>query len=263
MSASLRPVGDLLVLCYHAVSDSWPAPLSVTPEALDAQLGSLVRRGYHGRRFTEAVTKPSMGRTLVVTFDDGYRSVLDRAKPILDRHGIPGTLFVPTDWPSDPRPMRWDGIDRWLGTSFEPELTQLRWDELRSLVEDGWEIGSHTCSHPRLTSVDDEALARELVESKSKVELELGLPCTSIAYPYGDVDARVETATASAGYGAAAALPKVMHRPRPLCWPRTALYHRDTTPRFRVKASRLVRSLRASAAGSAIDARRVNRAAGA
>lgn len=241
------------------MSDSWPAPLSVTPQALDTQLATLLARGYRGRRFTEAATQAPKGRTLVVTFDDGYRSVLEHAKPILDRHGIPGTLFVPTDWPDDLRPMRWDGIDRWLATPFEQELVQLRWDHLRHLAAAGWEIGSHTCSHPRLTTVTDDALARELTGSKSQIETELELPCTSLAYPYGDVDRRVEVAAANAGYVAAAALPKVMYGARPLCWPRTALYHDDAASRFHVKVSPTVRRLRASAPIRAIDAIRVKR----
>src|SRR3954454_13564814 len=48
-------MNDLLVLCYHAVSHTWPAALSVTPEALDRQLGQLTRRGYRGARFTDVV----------------------------------------------------------------------------------------------------------------------------------------------------------------------------------------------------------------
>ncbi|MDX6726905.1 MAG: hypothetical protein QOK49_1710, partial [Baekduia sp.] len=160
------PVPDLLVLCYHAVSPTWPAALSVTPEALDRQLGLLVRRGYRGATFTEAMTAPLRERTVVVTFDDNYRSVLERAKPILDRHGLVGTLYVPTDWVGETRPMAWPGIDRWLGTPHEPELHGLGWEELDRLASAGWEIGSHTCSHPRLSELDDAQLARELQASK-------------------------------------------------------------------------------------------------
>lgn len=237
---------DVLVLCYHAVSGTWPAPLSVTPDALERQLATLVARGYRGRRFTEAATEPATYPTLVVTFDDGYRSVLEQAKPILDRHGIPGTLFVPTDWPDDPRPMRWQGIDRWLEGPFELELRQLRWDELRGLADAGWEIGSHTCSHPHLTTLCTEELARQLTVSKAQIEDRLQAPCTSIAYPYGDVDDRVESATSGAGYLAAAALPHIMHRPHPLRWPRVGLYHADSLSRFRLKVSPMLRRLRAA-----------------
>jgi peptidoglycan/xylan/chitin deacetylase (PgdA/CDA1 family) len=248
---------DVLVLCYHAVSDRWSAPLSVTSDALDRQLATLVARGYRGRRFTEAVTERPQHPTVVVTFDDGYRSVLERAKPILDRHGLPGTLFVPTDWPDDPRPMRWPGIDTWLDGPFEQELAQLRWEELRGLAGAGWEIGSHTCSHPHLTKLSDTELAHELQSSKRQIESHLQTPCTSIAYPYGDVDNHVETAADDAGYLAGAALPRVMHRSAVLRWPRTGIYHRDTPSRFRTKVSPTVRLLRASAPARHLDAMRL------
>jgi peptidoglycan/xylan/chitin deacetylase (PgdA/CDA1 family) len=238
-------MSDLLVLCYHAVSSTWPAALSVTPHALETQLGCLAARGYKGARFTDAITNPRPGRTVAITFDDSYRSVLEQAKPILDRHGFPGTLYVPTDWVGDPRPMCWAGIDRWLGTEHEPELHSLGWDELRALADAGWEIGSHTCSHPHLPQVDDATLAHELEDSKAAIEAELGRPCTSLAYPYGAMDERVRLAAAAAGYAGAGTIPRILYPPAPLMWPRTPIFHVDTPSRFRLKVSRTVRWLRA------------------
>src|SRR5690242_13950335 len=107
---------DLLVLCYHAVSERWPAPLSVAPELLTDQVGLLLRRGYRGVTFTGAVTERPTGKRLVVTFDDGYRSVVTRAKPLLDELGVPGTIFVATDYIGSDTPMSWSGIEQWLGT---------------------------------------------------------------------------------------------------------------------------------------------------
>jgi peptidoglycan/xylan/chitin deacetylase (PgdA/CDA1 family) len=256
-------VPDVLVLCYHAVSETWPAALSVTPDALDEQLELVASRGYRGARFTEAATG-AVDRaepTVVVTFDDAYRSVLELAKPILDRHGFPGTLFVPSRWPGDPGPMRWPGIDRWCATEHQDELRCLSWGEVRSLADDGWEIGSHTCSHPRLTEVDDGALARELRRSKVVLEAALDRPCLSLAYPYGCVDGRVEWATHEAGYRAAGAIPQILYRPRALRWPRTPIFHDDSIARFRLKVSPALRRTRRSALGTRLDAARVARTA--
>lgn len=251
-------MSDLLILCYHAVDKQWPATLSVHPDALERQLTHLVERGFRGATFTNALRGPRSRRTLVVTFDDGYRSVLEQAKPILDRLGLPGTLFVPTDWPGRAEPMAWEGIDRWLGTRHEPDLRSLDWDQLRGLAADGWEIGGHTCSHPHLPQVrDDERLRDELERSKAILERELGAPCTSLAYPYGEVDARVAAATKRAGYIGACTIPRIAMPlgTDALRWPRTPIHRVDTNWRFRVKVSAVARSIRASRAFGALAGR--------
>src|SRR3954469_21309762 len=101
-----------LVLCYHAVSERWSAPLSVTPDRLRAQLRLLLRAGYTGATFSDALLAPPAARTLAVTFDDAFASVIELAFPILDRLGLPATVFVATDFARERRPLSWPGIDR-------------------------------------------------------------------------------------------------------------------------------------------------------
>jgi peptidoglycan/xylan/chitin deacetylase (PgdA/CDA1 family) len=61
----------------------------------------------------------------------------------------------------------------------------LTWAQAREMASAGVEIGSHTVSHPILTTLDDGTLRDELVESKRRVETELGGECLSFAYPNG------------------------------------------------------------------------------
>jgi peptidoglycan/xylan/chitin deacetylase (PgdA/CDA1 family) len=242
-------VADVLVLCYHAVSERWPAPLSVTPEALEEQLEVLVRRGYAGATFESVVSEPPEGRTLVVTFDDAFASVGGLAAPILRGLGLPGSVYVVTDPVEEPeRPMSWDGIDQWLGTEHEQELRPLSWDGIRELVEAGWEVGSHTRSHPRLSQIHDDAdLAQELEGSRTTLEDKLGRPCRTLAYPYGDHDERVVDATRAAGYAGAGTLPGRFPKATPFSWPRVGIYHDDDLRRFRMKVARPMRALRSTA----------------
>ena len=242
-----------LVLCYHAVSPTFPAPLSVTPTDLERQLVLLLRRGYEGTTFTRALEEPSARRALVVTFDDAYRSVLELGLPILERLGVPGTVFAPTDHIGSERPMVWPGIDQWLGGPHEHELVPMSWDELAGLADRGWEVGSHTCSHPRLTQTDDALLAGELRQSKKRCEEALGGECTSLAYPYGDHDARVVAATGAAGYRFAATLPTRLDAAGALEVPRVGVYHQDGTRRFRLKVSPVLRTLRSSPAWAVLE----------
>jgi peptidoglycan/xylan/chitin deacetylase (PgdA/CDA1 family) len=245
-----------IVLCYHALSPTWEADLSTTPERFERQLDLLVSRGYRGVTFTEAVSASPQGRTVAVTFDDAYRSVLQLGLPILNRLGLPATVFAPTDFIGSEQPMKWAGIDQWLGGPSERELTPMSWDELRALADAGWEIGSHTGSHPHLTQIEDNALSDELVRSKAACEERLGRPCTSLAYPYGDFDARVVGRTASAGYLTAATLPSRQHEREALRWPRVGVYHRDDDRRFRIKVSPGIARLRRSAIWDSLDSLR-------
>jgi peptidoglycan/xylan/chitin deacetylase (PgdA/CDA1 family) len=260
-------MSDVLVLCYHAVSPTWPAALSIEPEALERQLAGLARRGYSGVPVTEALTGPPTERTVAISFDDAYRSVLELARPILDRLGMRASVYVPTDWPDREGPMSWPGIDQWLAGPHESEMRCMSWDQLRGLADDGWEVGSHTCSHPRLPDLDDQALDAELGQSRAACEERMGRPCRSIAYPYGAVDERVVEAAGRAGYGFGVTLPRGLHAPRPLYWPRVGIYHADGQAdwRWRLKVSPALRRLRASPAWESLDAarRRIRPARGA
>jgi peptidoglycan/xylan/chitin deacetylase (PgdA/CDA1 family) len=140
--------------------------------------------------------------------------------------------------------MAWPGIDRWLGGEHEPELACMSWDELRRLAAAGWEVGSHTRTHPHLTHIAGEQLRAELEGSRAECEEGMGEPCATLAYPYGDWDARVASAAEAAGYAAACTLPARLHRAAPLSWPRVGVYHADDMRRFKLKVSPAMRRLR-------------------
>lgn len=230
----MRP--ELLVLCYHGLSESWPDETAVRPQRLTEQIEALLRRGYRGTTFSDALTAPRFPNTLVVTFDDAAASVYEHAAPRLAELGVPGTVFVPTDLPNAPDSYAWSGLEGWLGGEHEHELRGMTWEQLRALAGAGWEIGSHTCSHPHLTSVPDAELHRELTESKSECERQLGIACVSLAYPYGDVDSRVARAARSAGYLCGAATSETPTVPLPMLWPRVVVYRRDTARRVWLRA---------------------------
>jgi peptidoglycan/xylan/chitin deacetylase (PgdA/CDA1 family) len=217
-----------LVLCYHAVSESWNHSLAIAPSALEEHLRSLLGRGYQPVTASDAIA--GSGRLLHVTFDDAYRNV-DEAVPILERLGVPATVFACTAYATDGRPL---DVPELAATAAEqPErLATMSWDQLRALADRGVEIGSHTVTHPHLPRLSDEELDRELVQSRIQLEDELGRPCRFLAYPYGDDDERTYRAAERAGYEAAFSL---RGRPREqdrYAIPRVDIYRRDT--RFRV-----------------------------
>jgi peptidoglycan/xylan/chitin deacetylase (PgdA/CDA1 family) len=240
---------DLLILCYHAVSSDWDTSLSVYPDRLAAQARHLLRRGYRPKTLSQALSEPIEERTFVVTFDDGYRSILEHGLPVLSDLGVPATVYMPTDLTDE------GGLFKYLGPaempSNEEDVRCMSWDEVRRLADAGWEIGSHTCSHPHLPAIDDEQLARELRRSREICEEQLQQACESIAYPYGSHDARVMKATAEAGYRFAVTLESRLLEPITgrdlMSLPREGIFRETRLPKYLINTSRTVRRVRMSA----------------
>lgn len=243
-----REVYSPLVLCYHAVSASWPCSLAVSPDLLRSHLALLGRRGYAGLTFAEAERRRGEGtlprRSVVVTFDDAYRSTL-LAAPVLREAGFPGTVFVVTRFAESGEPLCWPGIDHWADGPHRDELAPLSWEELAGLRDSGWEVGSHTVTHPVLPDLDDEALGDELTRSRRAIEERLGA-CETIAYPYGRADARVAAAARAAGYLAGCTLSTLHDADEPHLRPRAGLYPIDRGLRARAKLSPALARLRRS-----------------
>jgi peptidoglycan/xylan/chitin deacetylase (PgdA/CDA1 family) len=249
-------MNDLLILCYHAVSEKWPTEFAVAPGQLRSQVRFLIRRGYRPATLSAALARPS-GKTLVVTFDDAYASVLEQAFPVLSELGAPATVFVPTAYVDGDESLEWASMEEWADTAFADELRCMSWSDLRSLAEAGWEIGSHASTHPDLTALDDAALDRELTSSRALCEEEMGEPCKALAYPFSAHDPRVMAAARAAGYEAAVILDNYLAiPPGSLVRPgrqaemfgllREGVYRRDGWPRLLAKTSPLARRARAS-----------------
>ena len=94
------------------------------------------------------------------------------------------------------------------------EYAAITWDQVREMSQAGIELGSHTVTHPILPNVDDEQLRHELVDSKNKLEHELGRPVTLFCYPNGSYDERVEAAVREAGYKVAVTTIPRLNDPR-------------------------------------------------
>jgi len=250
-TATVAPI----VLCYHAVSTSWSSPLAVRPDRLAAQIRSLLRRGYTAKTLGEAVDAQRPERTFVVTFDDAYRSVRECALPVLEGLGVRASLFVPTEI-VDRSGLMTEMIpipSEWVGT--RDDMRAMSWEEVRSVADAGWEIGSHTCSHPDLTGVDTTQLRVELERSKDECESRLQMPCPSFAYPFGVYDVQVIDAVRRAGYRQAVTLEQhvldPLHGRGALDMPREGIYPSTTWPKFLLNTSQLMRRLRCSAPYSA------------
>ncbi|MBS1878071.1 MAG: polysaccharide deacetylase family protein [Actinobacteria bacterium] len=236
----LGRTADAVFLGYHAIAENGPAFLSLSPRSFEAQLDFLVAKSYRSgtRADLDAVAagRRLPGRRAFLTFDDGFIDTFSVAAPMLAERGFTGFVFVL------PRQVEDGGALAWPEVAGEvrrhPEVMRsMTWDMAGELAQSGWEIGSHTLTHPRLTELDDGALREELEGSRQLVEARLGR-CDTLAYPFGAWDARVERAAADVGYRYAFTLPiDSQSQASPLSIPRLTVDDRDTVPRFRAKVS--------------------------
>jgi peptidoglycan/xylan/chitin deacetylase (PgdA/CDA1 family) len=186
----------LRILMYHSISDDPADPLAVPPHLFERQMARLVERGFQVVSLDEGLrrmqTKVSLRRTVVLTFDDGYRDFLENAVPVLLRYCLPATLFVIPGKAGDKA--EWHSYSR-----GRPLLTLEEIQQVKSL---GISLGSHTMTHPDLTSLDEARLEYELREPLRWLA-EWGETFLAFAYPGGRFTRRERDTVAQAGYACA------------------------------------------------------------
>ena len=180
--------GGLRLLGYHAVGSEMvgdPYGLAVGTADFSRQM-ELVASGRFGRPVSLGEAKLDGSAELCVTFDDGYQNTLINASAILVRHNLPFTACVTPGLLDSGRPY-------------------LSWDELRELSKiPRCEIGAHGLPHARLDDLDGAALARELSESRRRLEDALGSAATVMTWPHGAASRRTAAAARNAGFARAA-----------------------------------------------------------
>ena len=192
----------LTILMYHRVEDVPPGAAHrrnfVRPDQFASQLSALRRWGYSSIDFAEWLAHRTRRlrlprRPLIITFDDGYRSVATEAWPRLRAHGFGATTFVVTD--------QIGGSNVWDADEQPQQL--LSSDEILALRRDGMRFGSHSRTHRRLTPLSAGELAYELWSSRQALERLLGEPVHTLAYPFNSQNRVVRHAAREAGYRAA------------------------------------------------------------
>lgn len=164
---------SISILMYHQIGDG-PNDLYVTADNFRAQMNYLHKSGYHTVTMAEAnvmlTNNKIPAKTIVLTFDDGYKSFITQAWPVMRDLGFTGTVFV--------------------CTSLVGQYNYLTWEEIKELHGEGIEIGSHTRNHIDLKKASYQQQMQEIQGSKKVLDETLGVPCLSFCYPsgaYGDV----------------------------------------------------------------------------
>jgi peptidoglycan/xylan/chitin deacetylase (PgdA/CDA1 family) len=187
-----------VILAYHHVAEDTPASTSVDPATFEDHLAHLADNGYRVRSLPKVLERLQAGqpvpdKTVVLTFDDAYRSVYTQVWPRLRERGWPFSVFVSTRY-----------IDQGLPHYMD-------WDQLRELQgAEGVTLGNHTHSHPHLVrrrsgEGRQEWAARvreEIRTAQQRLESKAGGAARILAYPYGEYSPALKKLVSELGYRA-------------------------------------------------------------
>ena len=167
---------DIPVFCYHQVEPFTSNKFSLSAEKFTAQLEYLHQRGYKSLNSDELLSALApdalpTDKAMVITFDDGYRTVFDHAFPIMQKFGFRGIVCI---YPA-----------------FIGSRLAMSWEQLKKLIDAGWSVECHSMTHANLASkyADPEQetlfLKREILDSRSIIEKQLGNKVRFMVWPYG------------------------------------------------------------------------------
>jgi peptidoglycan/xylan/chitin deacetylase (PgdA/CDA1 family) len=182
------------ILCYHRFADACDSPLCMPADIFEQQLRYLKENGYRVINPEDLVAflnhrQAIPKNAVMISVDDGYRSVYQVAYPLLKKYGFTATLFVYIDY---------------VGISSQA----VTWDQLRELKQNGFYIGSHSVAHTDLSKQQKNEdskrylarLKREIFRSKQIIDEKLDQDTLIFSYPFGRRNQTVVSLVRQAGY---------------------------------------------------------------
>lgn len=197
--AGAEDLNDVSILAYHRFGPTAADSMTVRTAVFEQHLAWLSANGYAIVPLRSVVDRLEMGKTpaetrsVVITVDDGHRTVYSELFPLIRKYRFPVTLFI---YPS----------------AISNASYALTWDQLREMKESGLvDIQSHTLWHPnfhqekkRISPSEYQVfVSKQLRQSKSILESRLGAKIDMLAWPFGIYDSDLEGWARDAGYDAA------------------------------------------------------------
>ncbi|MDI6785366.1 MAG: lipopolysaccharide heptosyltransferase II [bacterium] len=194
------------ILVYHRIV---PMPLSksahgiwVKVQSFKQQMELLSSKGFQTvslDRLIDAFNGINQlpKKSIILTFDDGYKDNYLYAFPILKEHNFTATIFLVSGYIG--------GTNEWDKTSQEGHIKLLSTDEIKEMAEYGISFGVHTITHPHLPQLNEKKAFQEIVKPKEEIEKILGQEVISFCYPYGEYNDNIKNMVIDAGYKCACA----------------------------------------------------------
>lgn len=162
----------LIIIYYHDIVENGKgySYQKVEKEHFESQMKFLNDNGYQSILF-EDMEKPLPNNAVLVTFDDGFKSVYENAVPIMEKYNIKGNIFLPTKYIEEKNPyfMSWDVIKKICDT-------------------EKFSVAAHTHEHVDIRTLDDKSMNEEILKSEYLFEKRLNVHVNAFCMPYGKYD---------------------------------------------------------------------------
>ncbi len=182
-----------ILLYHHVLPDPTSTSYAIDARLFKDQMDFLYQHGYHTITLAQLREAIMHGNRLpfnpiIITFDDGNLDNYEYAFPCMQRYGFTGTEYIVANR------LKSDGF--------------LSISQLQEMAAAGWEIGSHSMTHANPTQVSPSQLRIELLDSRLRLEKELGIEIRTFAYPFGSYIPELARKAEKYGYFTAVGLGK-------------------------------------------------------
>lgn len=182
------------IFTYHNISNNYQDEWATTPLIFRLDMEWLAKKGYKGISLREFYKDIKQEKVFVLTFDDGYKDFFTTAMPILNKLNFSATIFIVSKLVGD--------INYWQKRELQSEL--LNWEEIRKIIDMGYEIGSHGLYHDDFFRLSQEELEKEIAGSKKLIESIIDELVVSFSYPWNRCNEQIIEIVKKAGYKYAA-----------------------------------------------------------
>jgi len=191
-----------IILMYHSVDDEKLERLKgirVSIKNFEKQIAYLAKLNYTSYTLSQAIEEKERlnDKSVVITFDDGYRDNFTNAFPILKKYNFKATIFVIVNrFDND-----WSVHRKVKNSNIVNKIEKLTDSDIKELLDSGnIEIGAHTINHKNFKNISQDEKRVEIVESKKALEERFNISCKTFSYPFGIYDDKDEKLVEDIGF---------------------------------------------------------------
>lgn len=161
------PKNRLIILMYHQIEKESHEDLTVSLTNLEQQFEYLNKKKYKSTFFSELNTLGK--KSIILTFDDGYKNNFDYLPPLLEKYNLKATIFIPT---------------KFIQEGYE-DFAMMSFEDIRNLNKKYFEIALHSHNHQNFRNISTDFIKNDLEMNMQILDDERIKYTKVLAYPYG------------------------------------------------------------------------------